>query len=296
MSWTTWYPAPFVLAGAAVALARFAVAFLRLRRRGRSDHAGWSRAALFVVAVALGTISPTSPLDKAGDSYLLSAHMLQPVVIGDAAPALALVALRGPLLFFFVPTVILRRFVHSRQLRRALAFLLRPRLSLAVWALVIGAWHIPSVYDYPLTHQTAHHFEHFSFIAVGLLAWSQIIDPARRNALSIRERLGCAGAMVVFALGLGVVLLTAGPLYAAYARQGTRLFGLSPRADQQVAGLLMIAVQFASFAFCACALLPAMGRLRNANKRQTTTAEVEAGLVHAVRSFPAVACASVDPL
>lgn len=295
MNWTTWYPAPLVLAGAAFALARFTVAFLRLRRRGRSDHAGWPRAALFVAAVALGTLSLVSPLDEAGDSYLLSAHMLQHVVIGDAAPALALVALRGPLLFFFLPRAILRRVAHSRRLRGALAFLLRPRVSLAIWALVVGAWHIPPVYDYPLAHQTAHDLEHFLFITVGLLAWSQIIDPARRNALSVRERLGCAGAMVVFALALGVVLLTTGPLYPAYAGQATRLFGLSSRADQQLAGVLMIAEQLASFAVCVCVLFPAIRRLRNASERQTTTAEVGADLVHAVLSFPAVAGVSVDP-
>ena len=155
MSWTTWDFAPLVLVGAAIALLLFLDAFLLLRRRGRSDHAGWSRAALFVLAVALGTLPFVSPLDEAGDSYLVSAHMLQHVLIGDVVPALALVALRG---------------------RSSSSFRL-------------GVWHVPAAYDYALAHPIAHDLEHLSFIAVGLLAWTQIVDPGRRKTLDPAQRL-----------------------------------------------------------------------------------------------------------
>jgi len=99
-----------------------------------------------VLALALATLPLVSPLDQAGDKFLLSAHMLQHVLIGDAAPALALVVLRGPLLFFVLPAPILRVLGHRRRLRGTLAFLLRPPVSLALWALVIGAWHVPAAY------------------------------------------------------------------------------------------------------------------------------------------------------
>src|SRR3954465_5907752 len=95
-----------VAAAGAVMLLLFARAFVRLRRRGRADHAGWSRVVLFVAAVALGMVPLLVPL---GDEASLSAHMLEHVSIGDAAPALALVALRGPLFFCFLPPVALRR-------------------------------------------------------------------------------------------------------------------------------------------------------------------------------------------
>ena len=274
MNWTLWDPAPFVLAGAAVALARFADAFLRLRRRGRKDHASWPRAGLFVLAVAVGTLALISPLDEAGDSYLISAHMLQHVLIADVAPALALVALRGPLLFFFLPSPILRRVARSPAVRSVLAFLLRPRVSIAAWALVLGAWHVPAVYDYALAHQTVHDLEHLSFIAAGLLAWTQIVDPARHNALGLSQRLGCASGMAGFAVALGGLLLLTGPLYPAYAHQPARLFGLTPAADQQLAGLLMMAEQLASVVLCAAFLLPALGAARNARKRRLTPSAI----------------------
>jgi putative membrane protein len=281
MSWTTWDFAPLVLAGAAVTLMLFLRAFLRLRRRGRRDHAGWSRALLFALAVTVGTIPLVSPLDEAGDSYLLSAHMLQHVLIGDVAPALALIALRGPLVFFFVPGAILRRVAHVAGLRRAVVFVLRPSVSLVIWAGVIGAWHIPAAYDYTLTHPIVHDLEHLSFVAVGLLAWTQIIDPARRKTVGAAQRLACAAAMLAFALCLGGLLFFAAPLYPAYVQQGTRLLGLSPLADQRLAGLAMVGEQLVAFVLCAGFLLPAIGR-----SRQVTAAERRATLLRSSISRP----------
>src|SRR5438046_7222019 len=150
---SAWDPAPAVLVGAGVVLALFVQAFPRLRRRGRADHADWSRPLLFLIAVALGTLPLVSPLDEVGDSYLLSAHMLQHVLIGDAAPALALVALRGPLLFFLIPAAVLGPLARLKSLPRALAWLLRPTVALTIWAVVFAFWHLPAIYAATLRHQ-----------------------------------------------------------------------------------------------------------------------------------------------
>src|SRR5438105_6161895 len=138
-----WSAPAAVFAGAAVLLALFLQAWVRLRRRGRYDHAGWRRLVLFVAALALGTLALTSPLDAVGDSYLISAHMLQHMVIGDAAPALALVALRGPLLFFLLPPAVLAPLARLGWLRRALALLVRPRVAVGTWIAVFALWHVP---------------------------------------------------------------------------------------------------------------------------------------------------------
>jgi putative membrane protein len=239
-----WQVEPAVLGAAGGALALFAQAFVRLRRRGRVDHAGGPRAALFVLAVALGTLALASPIDRAADSYL-SAHMLQHVLIGDAVPALALVALRGPLVFFLLPAQVLRRLARLRLLRGLLGFLLRPSVGLTAWTAAFGAWHVPAAYDYALRHQAVHDLEHVSFLAAGLLVWAQLVDPARRRALRLRQRLGYAAALFGFAAVLADVLLVSGPLYPAYADRG----------DQQLAGLVMLGEQLLSLALCAGFLL-----------------------------------------
>jgi putative membrane protein len=253
---SAWDPAPAVLAAAALALVLFAQAFVRLRRRGRADHAPWSRAGLFAAAVLVAVLALLSPLDAAGEEYLLSAHMLQHVAIGDVAPALAVVALRGPLTFFVVPAAVLRVLAPLRPLRAALGVLLRPRVALGFWAVTIAGWHIPTAYGYTLTHGIVHDFEHATFALAGTLVWIQIVDPARRRELT------AAGRLVYVALLFGagqilanVLMFTFSPLYGPYAAQDERLFGLSTMTDQRLAGLVMMVEQIVVLGLAAAVLL-----------------------------------------
>lgn len=251
-----WALDPAVLLAAGIAALLFAQAFVRLRRRGRRDHASWWRVPLFSLGLCVAVLPLVSPLDAVGDSYLLSGHMLEHVLIGDAAPALLLVALRGALLFFLVPAVVLRRIGRWSPLRASLGFLTRPRTALVAWALVYGLWHVPPAYDYVLTHQLAHDGEHATFFIAGALIWMLLIDPARTGRLRVGERLGVAA--LVFFMGMvlsDVLIFSFSSLYPSYAHQSTRLLGLSPVRDQQLAGLVMMSEQFVSLGICAALLI-----------------------------------------
>src|SRR2546430_7339503 len=103
----SWEMPPAVLIAAALSVVLFAQAFLRVRAR-RPEYAPWTRALLFGAGLALLVLPIVSPLDEAGDERLLSAHMLQHVLIGDAAVALLGVAVGGPLVFFLPPPAVLR--------------------------------------------------------------------------------------------------------------------------------------------------------------------------------------------
>jgi putative membrane protein len=235
-----WDPAPAVLAASVFALALFARAFLELRRRRRRDHAGWRHACSFLVGLAVLTLALVSPLDAAGDDYLLSAHMLQHVLIGDVAPALLVLGLRGPLIFFLLPAPVLRAVAATAWLRRGLGFLLRPKPSFVVWALTLAVWHVPVIYDSALTRTWLHDLEHASFLFAGLLVWSQLLDPARRGELDLRGRVVYAGALFATAhLFIHPVLFSSRAVYGSYAAQPHRLLGLSPVTDQHWAGLVM---------------------------------------------------------
>jgi putative membrane protein len=240
----------------AVSALLFAQAFYRLRRRGRRDHAGYGRALLFALALALATLAVVSPLDPTGEHYLMSAHMLQHMVIGDAVPALVLTAVRGPLAVFLLPPLLLRPLARARPLRAAFSFLLRPAVSFAVWVTVFAAWHVPRAYDYVLDHRLVHDLEHASFVFAGLLAWAQLIDPTRRHALTRYRRLAFAVAM--FAAGqilADTLIFSFRALYPAYENQPERLFGLTPVLDQQLAGLVMMLEQLVTLGLFAVLLL-----------------------------------------
>jgi putative membrane protein len=244
---TSWQAAPLVLCGSAILSLLFLQAWLRLRRRGRADLAGWDRPLLFFTGMTLGTMALVSPLDTIGERYLVSAHMLQHMLIADSAPALVLLAVRGPLLFFLLPPLLLRPLARIGPLRTALGGLLHPAVAFAAWALAFGLWHVPVAYDFAIAHTTAHDLEHLSFILAGTLVWAQMIDPARRAALRRPERIGFAVALFAGGQALAYVLLFSfSPLYPAYADQPERLFGIGALADQRLAGGIMMVAQTVS--------------------------------------------------
>lgn len=266
---SAWNGEPLVLALAALGLALFGQAFIRLRRRGRRDLASWWRAALFVLGVAIIVLALLSPLDAVGEEYLISAHMLQHVLIGDLAPALILLAVAGPLLFFLLPAPILGPVARLRPLRSFLRTITRPVVAFAIWAVAIAVWHVPAIYDYVLTHRWAHDLQHASFVLAGFLVWYVLIDPARHGSLTRSRRLGLAVA--VFAAGqiLSLVLVFSfDPLYPTYAAQDERLLGLSPIADQRLAGIVMMVEQIVTLGTCVALLLLAADRALRARDDQ----------------------------
>ena len=250
-----WEAPPFVIAGAALAAILFTQAFVRLRRRGRTDLAGWDRPVLFGLGLAAIVLPLVSPLDEIGDD-LLSAHMLQHVLIGDLAPALLVLAVRGPLCLFLLPPPVLRPLAGLRPLRAVLSFLLRPLVSLTVWAAIILGWHVPSAYDYVLAHPVIHDLEHVSFIFAGTLAWTQLVDPARRQRLRAPGRILFGVAMIVLMHPvMDSMLFSRSALYPAYADRADRLWGISPLTDQRLAGAIMIVEQLLTVGTCIGVLL-----------------------------------------
>jgi cytochrome c oxidase assembly factor CtaG len=239
-----WTAPPVPLAVAGVLALLFVQGLVRLRRRGRADYAGLGRAALFGSGLAIGVLAVVSPLDAVGEEYLLSGHMLQHVLVADLAPALIVCAIRGPLTFFLLPAGVLAPLARMHPLRTGLRALLRPAVAVAVWSVVIGAWHVPALYEATLDDQVLHDLEHALFVLAGVLVWTQLIDPAGHRRLGRGGRI----ALAVYLLAAGQVLselfLFAGrPLYPTYAAQDERLLGLTPLTDQHYAGAVMMVEQ-----------------------------------------------------
>src|SRR3954447_8624541 len=247
------HPAPVLLAAAALGL--FAQGFARLRRRS-PEHARPGRAVLFALAVLVATLPVVSPLDTVADDYLLSAHMLEHVLIGDVAPALALLAVRGPLVFFLLPQRWLRALARVAPLRRLLGFLLRPLVAFVIWTVVTGAWHVPAVYDYAAAHPHVHELEHASFVVAGVLVWAQLIDPARRAALTVPGRILYAwGLFVAGHLTTHLILFDGVAHYRRYVHAPERLLGLSAVADQHWAAWVMTIEELVAFGILTVVLL-----------------------------------------
>ena len=241
--WTAWSFDPVVLAGAAVAIAFFLQGWRRLHRR-RPELAPWTRIPLFLAGVAIVLVGLLSPLDAIAEEYLQSAHMLQHVLIADLGIALALVAVRGPLSMFFLPRDLLAPLARVEGLRSVLSFLLRPAVALPLWLAVLLAWHVPTLYEAALSQPLVHRLEHVSFVVVGALVWTLLVDPAGHGRLSVSGRIGLAVALFWAGQLLAYVFVFGfEPYYDVYVEQPERLFGLSPLTDQKLAGVTMMAEQ-----------------------------------------------------
>jgi putative membrane protein len=182
--WGSWSFQPIVI----IALLAAAAVYVRLYRRASArsstsaPNAGhWVpyTAGLVTIAVAL-----LSPLDPIGDRHLLSAHMLQHVLLSDIAPALLILGLRSPILPLGLSREALLAVAPAGgRSGRVLARLTSPWLAVPLWALATWIWAIPSVFDFAAQHQGVHALEHATLFYTGLAMWWLIIDPLPRARL-----------------------------------------------------------------------------------------------------------------
>ena len=242
--WTTWSFPPIVLAASVASIALFVQGWRRLRRRGRIDHASWGRLVQFVSGIAIMTLAIVSPIDALGEQYLQSAHMLQHVLLADLGVALVVLSLRGPLTVFFLPRDLLVPLARAPRLRATLAWVVRPRVVVLTWLVVLLAWHVPFLYEGALRNRVLHDLQHVSFLVVGTLVWILLIDPSRHGRLSVGERVGVAAVLLFAGQTLAYVMVfSARPFYGVYADQPDRVLGLSPLTDQKLSGVIMMVEQ-----------------------------------------------------
>ncbi|MDE3026239.1 MAG: cytochrome c oxidase assembly protein, partial [Acidobacteriota bacterium] len=213
---------------AALAALLFAQGVIRLRRRGR--RVGWDRIALFALGLAASVFALVGRMDTWADTHL-AVHMAQHVVIGDAAVAVMVLAVRGPLLVFMLPAPVLVRVAKARAF---FSLLLRPRVAFSLWAANLATWHVPYLYDAALRHRGLHDVEHGCWVVAGLLVWTLLVDPGSHRRLTVGGRIALAAAM--FACGqilADVLVFSFHPVYPAYPG----------RLDQQLAGVVMMGEQ-----------------------------------------------------
>jgi cytochrome c oxidase assembly factor CtaG len=260
--WTAWSLDPIALAAAAVAIAFFLQGWRRLHRR-RPELAPWTRIPLFLAGVVIVLVGLLSPLDAIAEEYLQSAHMLQHVLIADLGIALALAAVRGPLSMFFLPRDLLAPLARHAGIRGVLSFLLRPTVAVPLWLAVLVAWHVPALYEAALTEPLVHRLEHLSFVVVGALVWTLIIDPSGHRRLSVNGRIGLAVVLLWVGQLLAYVFVFGfEPYYDVYVEQPERLLGLSPLTDQKLAGVVMMAEQLLTLGVALLLLVRSARRAR----------------------------------
>jgi putative membrane protein len=236
----SWSLEPSVIAGTFIALSFYTYGVINLPGAFRPWHA-----ASFAAGVTIMFLALTSPLDSAADR-LLSMHMLQHVALTTIGPPLLLLGLTPALIDPFLQPALINRIARK---------LLHPVMVGTLFVVNMWFWHVPPIYGAALDYLPVHITMHLAFMATGILFWWPVVQPSRL----IGEVGNGARLLYLFATGMPMALLAllffaSGGVIYDYYENANRLWGLSARDDQQIAGLVMGALGEAA-AFAAITLL-----------------------------------------
>jgi putative membrane protein len=202
---------------------------LTLRQRGTPVRA-W-RQGLFGLGLLVFLLAVVSPLDWLGEERLFSFHMLQHVLLGDIAALCVVAGLTGPLL---------RPVLQFGAVER-LRFLAHPLVALPLWAVNLFAWHLPGAYEAALGSSGVHVLQHLCFFTFGALMWAPVVEILPGPMwFGTGWKLGYIVVVRLLETVLGNVFLWTGTVVYATYEAAERLWGISPLADQGLAGAVMM--------------------------------------------------------
>jgi cytochrome c oxidase assembly factor CtaG len=194
--------------------------------------------------LALIGVALLSPLDSLGETDLLSAHMAQHLLIADLSAPLIVIGLRSPVYAFLLPRDMFAALARSR-LRTLFAFLRRPWVAAPLWILVLYGWHFAPAYEAALRSPVLHALQHQSFIVASLLVWVSVLEPARRRVPGALWKIGHIVGVRFAGMFLGMAfLIVQHPIYEDFYGSRALQHGLTPTEDQQIAGGLMLGIDF----------------------------------------------------
>jgi cytochrome c oxidase assembly factor CtaG len=216
--------------------------WLALRRTRPQQIPAWRLFAFFAGLLAV-FVAVSSSLDTYSET-LLFMHMAQHFVLMSVAPPLIVLGSPFVPMLRGLPRAIVSR-IGGSIFRSSVAHSLQGLLSrlpfawLAMNMTYVG-WHVPRAYEFALSSENLHNFEHFCFFATSLIFWWPIVHPwpARRRLNS--------WMMIPYLLtsdlvntGLSAFLCFSGRLlYPSYGVV-ERPFGIDALKDQIAAGAFM---------------------------------------------------------
>ena len=204
---------------------------------------------LFLAGLGLLWLALDWPLGALGAGYLASAHMLQFLIMGLAAPPLLLRGLSGDVL------ATLERDTTSARVVRAFT---SPRQALILFNVVVLVTHLPAVVDTLMVSQLGSMLIDLAWIAAGLLFWWPVVLPSPPHPRFVPPLkigyliLGMMFSPIMFGL-VAFLVYSQTPLYGVF-ELAPPLPWITAQEDHQLAGVLM-SVGGAAIAFLAISVI-----------------------------------------
>ena len=202
----------------------------RVRTLAITSHPvpGWRQASFYagfvVIAAALTSLGSAS-------QQLLYMHMIEHLLLGDVAALLIVLGLTGPLL---APVLKIRLFDRLRVLTH-------PAIAFPLWTIDLYVWHAPALYQAALRHTGIHALEHAMFLGFGINMWMCLVGPLPTPSwFGNLGRLFYIVAVRLAGTVLGNIFLWSGTVFYPFYSHGDAIHHISPLADQNIAGAIMM--------------------------------------------------------
>ncbi len=179
---------------------------------------------LGVATIAIVVASPLAPLDH----HLLTAHMVQHLLLMVVAAPLILLGTRSSVLLKGLRTINVN-----------------PAFCWLAGTLTVVIWHVPAIFEFALQSHFWHVFSEASFFVAGIFFWWPVVDPVRGTPVPWWVTLYLFLATLPCDALSAFLVFCDHVVYRHYLGASEH-FRLSPLEDQALAGALMwVTVTFA---------------------------------------------------
>jgi putative membrane protein len=233
MIYIGWQFDPILIGGLLALGVAYALATGPFRSRLAPEAAAEPRRAMvFYLSLAGVFVVEGSPLHDLAERYLLSAHMLQHLLLSYVVARLMLVG---------VPSWLWRRLLLNRAVAPVAKVVLRPTFAFLTFAILFAVWHVPPIYEGALANSTLHHVEHVVFLITALILWWPILSPLPEipKASSLVQLVYLFTIPIAQLPVFAAIAFSPEVIYAPYAHAPRVVEWLTPLADQALAGAIM---------------------------------------------------------
>jgi putative membrane protein len=233
IDWRHWHNEPHLIGGLIVIGWLYALLTGPLRERlasGKSYPRG--HAIRFYASLVIFYLAVGSPLDQAGERFLLSAHMVQHQLLIYGAAVLFLLGL---------PAWLVQPLTGRPALRGILRLFTHPITCALIYTLVISIWHAPALYDLALQNKNVHIAEHVMFFAAALFYWWPLLSPSEDfpPAKPAVQMIYLVAVTITMTPVFAFIAFSQNILYPTYEYAPRIVAGFTPVEDQLLGATIM---------------------------------------------------------
>lgn len=201
------------------------------RRASPENVVRGSQVAWFTLGVLILFLGAGTPIHDISEQYLFSVHMFQHTLFTLAAP---------PFLLLGTPDWLLRSLLQRRMTSRAMRLLTYPLVAFVIFNLITLVTHLPVAVDLTLRYHNLHLLAHVILVLSALLMWWPVLSPLPElPRLSYPLQMAYLFLQSLVPTVLASFITFANHVLYDFYANAPRIWGMSARTDQQIAGLIM---------------------------------------------------------